>query len=556
MTVNEITLEGDAGSSAGLAPTWSSSRRASRRDRCSSRSGSTSRSIAEDRYLFFSEPIRERLLEPLVVAAERALRREAARRRPCARQRPLGPRRRRDGRDAWRATIRRASQELLPRLEHVSFPLLVRGEYDMTPDHQPMLGSVADGLFVAAGFSGHGFMIAPRSGGSSPTPYEGKPRSRARHPRHRALRRRPPRARAATRLERVPAAPRKRPRDRIRYRDRRGRRVARVRDPAARQLRVRRLHGLRCARRVRVQWPARGSDDRRRRCSAMLATAALSRRARRRALAAAARAPRRLHEPLPRVDRARARPAPGAAARRTARSRRRTSRPVQGLRDRQRPPLGGAVDHHRRRPPFAIVAVGLFLALTTLGRTMRALADDRALAADRGHRRRARRSPTRGSSRGCSPGSPACSPALVRVVVRPELRLPTPAAGVRRRRARRHRQRLRRARRRPRARASRMELSTWPRFFGGVDPVYKPVVAFGRPRSSRCWCGRRGSSAGRGSHERARKRRLLGVRRRRRGHLHHPRARASAAIRLHRACSTSGRSRSWPSAPTRWRSSS
>jgi sarcosine oxidase subunit beta len=37
----------------------------------------------------------------------------------------------------------------------------VRGEYDVTPDHQPLLGRVDDGLYIAAGFSGHGFMIAP-----------------------------------------------------------------------------------------------------------------------------------------------------------------------------------------------------------------------------------------------------------------------------------------------------------------------------------------------------------------------------------------------------------
>jgi sarcosine oxidase subunit beta len=34
----------------------------------------------------------------------------------------------------------------------------------VTPDHQPILGPVADGLFVACGFSGHGFMIAPAVG--------------------------------------------------------------------------------------------------------------------------------------------------------------------------------------------------------------------------------------------------------------------------------------------------------------------------------------------------------------------------------------------------------
>jgi len=35
--------------------------------------------------------------------------------------------------------------------------------YDVTPDHQPVLGPVGDreGLFVACGFSGHGFMISP-----------------------------------------------------------------------------------------------------------------------------------------------------------------------------------------------------------------------------------------------------------------------------------------------------------------------------------------------------------------------------------------------------------
>ena len=57
--------------------------------------------------------------------------------------------------------MRTVIDELLPRLTYVSFPLLVRGEYDMTPDHQPILGQVDDGVFVAAGFSGHGFMIAP-----------------------------------------------------------------------------------------------------------------------------------------------------------------------------------------------------------------------------------------------------------------------------------------------------------------------------------------------------------------------------------------------------------
>jgi sarcosine oxidase subunit beta len=42
----------------------------------------------------------------------------------------------------------------------------VSGEYDSTPDAQPIVGAVGpdDGLYVAAGFSGHGFMLAPAIG--------------------------------------------------------------------------------------------------------------------------------------------------------------------------------------------------------------------------------------------------------------------------------------------------------------------------------------------------------------------------------------------------------
>jgi len=116
--------------------------------------------VREERYLLYSEPIGERLLEPLVISAERHF---------AAKQ--LGNGRVLDsdlaarGDDAqqpqWRAHVRETIEELLPRLTYVSFPLLVRGEYDVTPDHQPILGRVDDGVFVAAGFSGHGFMIAP-----------------------------------------------------------------------------------------------------------------------------------------------------------------------------------------------------------------------------------------------------------------------------------------------------------------------------------------------------------------------------------------------------------
>jgi glycine/D-amino acid oxidase-like deaminating enzyme len=118
----------------------------------------------EERHLFFSDPIRERLLEPLVVSPER---------RFATKQ--LG-----DGRllasdlsargdataaaDGSRANLRRAFEELLPLLVFVPLPTLVSGSYDVTPDHQAILGRVRDRIWVAAGFSGHGFMVAPAVG--------------------------------------------------------------------------------------------------------------------------------------------------------------------------------------------------------------------------------------------------------------------------------------------------------------------------------------------------------------------------------------------------------
>ncbi|HZP73499.1 MAG TPA: FAD-dependent oxidoreductase [Gaiellaceae bacterium] len=116
---------------------------------------------AEDRYLFYSDPIADRLLEPLVVAPELAF---AAKQLADGRVLASDLSARGDadaGQKHWRATIRNGIKQLVPRLEHVSFSLLVRGVYDVSPDHQPILGPVAPGLHVACGFSGHGFMIAP-----------------------------------------------------------------------------------------------------------------------------------------------------------------------------------------------------------------------------------------------------------------------------------------------------------------------------------------------------------------------------------------------------------
>ncbi len=120
----------------------------------------------DPRYLFFSEAISERLLEPLVVApARRFAAKQLADGRVLASDLgAAGDPSRERGR--WRQQINRGIQSLLPILQFVSFPLLVEGFYDTTPDNQPLLGAVPgyEGLWLAAGFSGHGFMMAPAVG--------------------------------------------------------------------------------------------------------------------------------------------------------------------------------------------------------------------------------------------------------------------------------------------------------------------------------------------------------------------------------------------------------
>jgi sarcosine oxidase subunit beta len=116
----------------------------------------------EERHIFLSDPISERLLEPLVIVSERAFAaKQLANGRVLASD--LSARGPVTARERWRANIRREIERLLPRLAHVSLPTVVTGWYDVTPDHQPILGPLPghEGLFVAAGFSGHGFMLAP-----------------------------------------------------------------------------------------------------------------------------------------------------------------------------------------------------------------------------------------------------------------------------------------------------------------------------------------------------------------------------------------------------------
>jgi sarcosine oxidase subunit beta len=118
----------------------------------------------ERRWIFYSAEIRERLVEPLIVAPERRFAaKQLANGRVLAGD--LGAAGEDDRpREEWLATVREGIRSLLPILEYVSFPILVDGLYDVTPDHQPILDEVRDGVWVAAGFSGHGFMLAPAVG--------------------------------------------------------------------------------------------------------------------------------------------------------------------------------------------------------------------------------------------------------------------------------------------------------------------------------------------------------------------------------------------------------
>jgi sarcosine oxidase, subunit beta len=122
--------------------------------------------VKEQRFLFLSRPVNERLLEPLLVSPERHF---AA--KQLANGRVLASDLRANGdpvhqEAGWRRTIRAGIEELTPMLSYVDFELLIDGFYDTTPDRAEILGPVDGfpGLWLAAGFSGHGFMLAPAIG--------------------------------------------------------------------------------------------------------------------------------------------------------------------------------------------------------------------------------------------------------------------------------------------------------------------------------------------------------------------------------------------------------
>ena len=65
----------------------------------------------------------------------------------------------------------------MPVFEQAEYTAGWTGPYDITPDWNPMVGPVPghDGLFVAVGFSGHGFKLAPTIGKSLAQTVLGQP---------------------------------------------------------------------------------------------------------------------------------------------------------------------------------------------------------------------------------------------------------------------------------------------------------------------------------------------------------------------------------------------
>lgn len=64
------------------------------------------------------------------------------------------------------AEVARKLVQLVPRLASVNILRQWAGLYEVTPDHQPIIGYIPGfkNFLVAAGYSGHGFMLAPVSG--------------------------------------------------------------------------------------------------------------------------------------------------------------------------------------------------------------------------------------------------------------------------------------------------------------------------------------------------------------------------------------------------------
>jgi sarcosine oxidase subunit beta len=122
---------------------------------------------AEPRYLFYSNVLSDRICDPLVISNEREFAvKQMSNGQFLTSYLGAGRHGREQTPEAWKARISEAAEELLPALLDVSLTHMVKGYYDMTPDSQPIVGPAPgrEDLWIAAGLSGHGFMMAPAVG--------------------------------------------------------------------------------------------------------------------------------------------------------------------------------------------------------------------------------------------------------------------------------------------------------------------------------------------------------------------------------------------------------
>jgi sarcosine oxidase subunit beta len=121
---------------------------------------------AEPRYLFYSNPVKRWLVRPLVVFQDEHFAvKHLADGSVLASDLSFGL----DGtvdEPGWRRRLTETARRLVPLLEHVRYPVMVTGHYDVTPDAQLIVGEVTErpGLFVACGMNGRGLMLAPSVG--------------------------------------------------------------------------------------------------------------------------------------------------------------------------------------------------------------------------------------------------------------------------------------------------------------------------------------------------------------------------------------------------------
>jgi len=120
----------------------------------------------EPRYLFYSRPLRPTLVRPLLVFQdEHVAVKHLADGSVLASDLRNGV----DGQEdeaGWRRTLTATARRLVPLLEHVRYPVMVRGVYDVTPDAQLVVGPIRQrpGLWTACGMNGRGLMLAPSVG--------------------------------------------------------------------------------------------------------------------------------------------------------------------------------------------------------------------------------------------------------------------------------------------------------------------------------------------------------------------------------------------------------